>query len=207
MESISRRKCRVDAAPIGDLGFPSRRPTAIPSAKSGATIPVPAAAEKIQEVLPDIGFRASVQRRASLAARRAVRRGIVSPFAERRQNVYKLPELTHLRGWVMRTNIDIDDTLMAEAQKASGKTTKKDTVEQALRLMIRLRQQQDVALRSANTAGEEIWAGAGRDAEAGDGGRQQRLDRLPQWPQGRSRRTPPGGARRRRDHPRRSDAV
>ncbi len=43
----------------------------------------------------------------------------------------------------MRTNIDIDDTLMAEAQKASG-ATKKDTVEQALRLMIRLRQQQEV---------------------------------------------------------------
>lgn len=44
----------------------------------------------------------------------------------------------------MRTNIDIDDTLMAEAQKASGQTTKKETVEHALRLMIRLRQQQDV---------------------------------------------------------------
>jgi Arc/MetJ family transcription regulator len=41
----------------------------------------------------------------------------------------------------MRTNIDIDDTLMAEARKASGQTTKKDTVEQALRLMIRLLQQ------------------------------------------------------------------
>ena len=44
----------------------------------------------------------------------------------------------------MRTNIDLDDTLMAEAQKASGQTTKKQTVEEALRLMIRLRRQQDV---------------------------------------------------------------
>ena len=44
----------------------------------------------------------------------------------------------------MRTNIEIDDTLMAEAQKASGQATKKDTVAQALRLMIRLRQQQEV---------------------------------------------------------------
>jgi Arc/MetJ family transcription regulator len=44
----------------------------------------------------------------------------------------------------MRTNIDIDDTLMAEAQKASGQTTKKQTVEQALRLMIRLRKQEEV---------------------------------------------------------------
>ena len=44
----------------------------------------------------------------------------------------------------MRTNIDIDDTLMAEAQKASGQTTKKQTVERALRLMIRLRKQEEV---------------------------------------------------------------
>jgi len=44
----------------------------------------------------------------------------------------------------MRTNIDIDDDLMADAQKASGFTTKKQTVEEALRLMIRLRRQQDV---------------------------------------------------------------
>jgi Arc/MetJ family transcription regulator len=44
----------------------------------------------------------------------------------------------------MRTNIDIDDALMAQAQKASGCATKKQTVEQALQLMIRLRQQQQV---------------------------------------------------------------
>jgi len=42
----------------------------------------------------------------------------------------------------MRINIEIDDTLMAEAQKASGHATKKQTVEQALRLMIKLRQQE-----------------------------------------------------------------
>jgi Arc/MetJ family transcription regulator len=44
----------------------------------------------------------------------------------------------------MRTNIEIDDTLMAEAQRACGQATKKQTVEQALRLMIRLRRQQEV---------------------------------------------------------------
>jgi Arc/MetJ family transcription regulator len=33
---------------------------------------------------------------------------------------------------------------MAEAQKACGQATKKQTVERALRLMIRLRQQRDV---------------------------------------------------------------
>lgn len=44
----------------------------------------------------------------------------------------------------MRTNIDIDDNLMADAQRVSGFTTKKQTVEEALRLMIKLRRQQDV---------------------------------------------------------------
>lgn len=45
----------------------------------------------------------------------------------------------------MRTNIEIDDALMAEAQKVSGRATKKQTVEQALRLMVRLKRQQEVA--------------------------------------------------------------
>jgi len=44
----------------------------------------------------------------------------------------------------MRTNIEIDDALMAEAQKASGHATKKQTVEAALRLLVKLRRQQDV---------------------------------------------------------------
>ena len=44
----------------------------------------------------------------------------------------------------MRISVEIDDTLMAEAQKACGQATKKQTVEQALRLMIRLRRQQEV---------------------------------------------------------------
>jgi Arc/MetJ family transcription regulator len=44
----------------------------------------------------------------------------------------------------MRTNIEIDDMLMAEAQRASRQATKKQTVEQALLLMIRLRRQQEV---------------------------------------------------------------
>jgi Arc/MetJ family transcription regulator len=43
----------------------------------------------------------------------------------------------------VRITIEIDDALMAEAQKASGQT-KKQTVEQALRLLVRLRRQDDV---------------------------------------------------------------
>jgi len=45
----------------------------------------------------------------------------------------------------MRTNIEIDDALMAQAQKACGHATKKQTVEEALRLMVRLRQQKEAA--------------------------------------------------------------
>jgi len=44
----------------------------------------------------------------------------------------------------MRTNIDIDDSLMEEARKVSGQATKKQIVEQALRLMIKLRRQHEV---------------------------------------------------------------
>ena len=36
----------------------------------------------------------------------------------------------------MRTNIEIDDALMAEAMQAAGKQTKRDTVDEALRRMV-----------------------------------------------------------------------
>ncbi len=36
----------------------------------------------------------------------------------------------------MRTNIEIDDGLMAEAQKLAGTTTKRETVELALRELV-----------------------------------------------------------------------
>jgi Arc/MetJ family transcription regulator len=55
----------------------------------------------------------------------------------------------------MRTNIDIDDALMKEAQKASGHTTKKQTVEEALRLMVRLRRQAEVR----KAFGKYRWSG------------------------------------------------
>ena len=71
-------------------------------------------------------------------------------------NVYNITHL-YTRGgmWLMRTNIEIDDALMREAQKASGHATKKHTVEEALRLMIRLRRQHE-----ADTAfGRYRWRG------------------------------------------------
>ena len=44
----------------------------------------------------------------------------------------------------MRTNIVIDDNLMADAIKASGCSTKRETVEQGLKLLVRRSQQQDI---------------------------------------------------------------
>ena len=67
----------------------------------------------------------------------------------------------------MRTNIDIDDTLMAEAQRASGLATKKATVEEALRLMIRLRRQKEVGA----AFGKYRWRGNLAVSRRGRGGR------------------------------------
>lgn len=41
----------------------------------------------------------------------------------------------------MRTNIVIDDTLMSEAIQLSGHKTKKDTVEEGLKLLIAIKSQ------------------------------------------------------------------
>ena len=43
----------------------------------------------------------------------------------------------------MRTNIEIDDQLMREAMKSSGAKTKRATVEEGLRLLVRLHQTDD----------------------------------------------------------------
>ena len=44
----------------------------------------------------------------------------------------------------MRTNIDIDDALMAKAMAASGLRTKKQVVEEALKTFVRLRAQASI---------------------------------------------------------------
>lgn len=44
----------------------------------------------------------------------------------------------------MRTNIVIDDQLMAEAMKATGLETKKQAVEEGLKALIRLKKQADI---------------------------------------------------------------
>jgi len=55
----------------------------------------------------------------------------------------------------MRTNIEIDDRLMAEARKASGLPTKKKTVEAGLRLLIQVHGQ--TAVRRLR--GKIVWEG------------------------------------------------
>jgi Arc/MetJ family transcription regulator len=55
----------------------------------------------------------------------------------------------------MPIRIEIDDALLADAQRISGCATSQETVEEALRLMIRLRRQRDVGA----AFGEYRWRG------------------------------------------------
>jgi Arc/MetJ family transcription regulator len=67
--------------------------------------------------------------------------------------VYRIdPEYT----WsaFMRTNIEIDDELLREAMAATGQTTKRATVEEALRSVVRLRRQRQ-ALKDLKGIGWE----------------------------------------------------
>ena len=55
----------------------------------------------------------------------------------------------------MRTNIEIDDKLMADALKATGLKTKKDAVELGLQTLIRLNKQQNIK----KLRGKLQWSG------------------------------------------------
>lgn len=55
----------------------------------------------------------------------------------------------------MRTNIEIDDTLMKQALRATGLKTKRGVVEQGLRTLIRLKQQEGIL----RLAGKVRWEG------------------------------------------------
>lgn len=55
----------------------------------------------------------------------------------------------------MRTNIVIDPALIAEAMRLSGATTKRQAVEESLRLMVRIKRQEQI--RSAR--GKLRWTG------------------------------------------------
>jgi len=60
------------------------------------------------------------------------------------------------RDVAMRINIEIDEVLMANAQRACGLATKKQIVEEASRLMIRLRSKAPSVCCAENIAGAAI---------------------------------------------------
>ena len=68
----------------------------------------------------------------------------------------------------MRTNIEIDDALMAEAIQATGLKTKREVVERALRQMVILGRQAEVR----KYRGKIDWIGDLDD---------MRTDRFPDW--------------------------
>lgn len=75
----------------------------------------------------------------------------------------------------MRTNIEIDDRLMRRAMALSGKTTKKNVVEDALRLVVQLKAQEGI---------RELWGiGWEGDLEA------MREGRFPDWDEGRDQKS------------------
>ncbi|WP_370195643.1 MULTISPECIES: type II toxin-antitoxin system VapB family antitoxin [Aurantimonas] len=66
----------------------------------------------------------------------------------------------------MRTNIEIDDRLMAEAMAAAGLSTKKATVEEALRRLI-AQERRRRALADMHGMG---WPGTGGPGQTGAAG-------------------------------------
>lgn len=56
----------------------------------------------------------------------------------------------------MRTNIDIDDALIAEAMTATGQSTKKATVEEALRSVVRWHRQKKPSTTLLGLVGKAI---------------------------------------------------
>jgi Arc/MetJ family transcription regulator len=55
----------------------------------------------------------------------------------------------------MRTNIVIDDDLIAEAMQLSGARTKREAVQQSLRLLVQLKRQEQLR----TTRGKVKWVG------------------------------------------------
>jgi Arc/MetJ family transcription regulator len=55
----------------------------------------------------------------------------------------------------MRTNVVIDDDLMESALKASGMKTKKDAIEEGLKLLVKIKYQE----RIKNFRGKLKWTG------------------------------------------------
>ena len=71
----------------------------------------------------------------------------------------------------MRINIEIDDDLIAEARQFYPEASNEQIIEEALRLMIRLRRQQEVA----SAFGKYRWRGNLARSRKGRGVRDPRL--------------------------------
>ena len=74
----------------------------------------------------------------------------------------------------MRTNVEIDDELMRQAMEASGKSTKKSVVDEALRLVVQLKRQEGIL----KLFGKVQWEGNLDE---------MRASRFPDWDEGRER--------------------
>ncbi|HXT23649.1 MAG TPA: type II toxin-antitoxin system VapB family antitoxin [Candidatus Eisenbacteria bacterium] len=68
---------------------------------------------------------------------------MLSSFAAIHMNGILL-HITELSGGLMRTNIEIDDKLMKEAMRRAKTRTKRETVEEGLRILIRLNRQEGI---------------------------------------------------------------
>ena len=55
----------------------------------------------------------------------------------------------------MRINMELDDKLIEDAMSCSGATTKREVIENALRLLVRLKSQEDVR----SLRGQLHWTG------------------------------------------------
>lgn len=70
--------------------------------------------------------------------------------------VYNCNKTYTLEGWPeMRTNIVIDDELIAEAMRLSGARTKREAVEHSLRLLVQLKRQEQLR----GSRGKLKWVG------------------------------------------------
>ena len=66
----------------------------------------------------------------------------------------------------MRTNIEIEDELIQKALSLSGLKTKRAAVEAALRMLIRVKEQEEIL----NLAGKVHWQGNLEESRQGRGG-------------------------------------
>jgi Arc/MetJ family transcription regulator len=80
----------------------------------------------------------------------------------------------------MRTNVEIDDELMRQAMAASGQSTKKGAVEEALRLVVQLKKQEGIR----RLFGKVRWDGNLDE---------MRESRFPDWDRSTNRETEDAG--------------